>query len=58
MNRKDWRTVSKKDIGSETNEIRNELLPLLRAEEMKEALDTEKWVNRLAEEIEEKTLRA
>lgn len=50
MNRKDWRTVSEKDIGSDTHEIMNELLPLLRADEMKGALHTEKWVNRLVED--------
>jgi predicted nucleotidyltransferase component of viral defense system len=50
MNRKDWRIISERDIRSDTNEIKNELLPLLRTDEMREGLYTEKWVNRLVEE--------
>jgi len=50
MNRKDWRTVSEKDIGFDTNEIMNELIPVLRSDERKLTLDRERWASRLVEE--------
>lgn len=50
MHRKDWRIVSQDDVGSYTNEIKNELLPVLHTDGVKQASDTAKWVQRLVEE--------
>ena len=50
MNRKDWRTVSEKDIGFDTNELMNELIPVLRSDEAKLTLEPERWASRLVEE--------
>ena len=50
INRKDWRIVSEKDIGFDTNEIMNELIPVLRSDESKLTLEPERWASRLVEE--------
>ena len=43
INRKDWRIVSEKDIGFDTNEIMKELIPVLRTDEAELTLEPERW---------------
>ena len=50
MNRKDWRTVSEKDIGYSANELMNELVPVLRSHEINDDWDREAWASRLVDE--------
>jgi len=50
MNRKDWRTVSENDIGYSTNELMNELVPVLRADETYNTREPERWASLLVEE--------
>ncbi len=50
MNRKDWRTVSEKDIGYSANELMNELMPVLRSHEINDDSDREAWAFRLVDE--------
>jgi predicted nucleotidyltransferase component of viral defense system len=50
LNRKDWRTVSIDDIGFETRELREQLLPLLQSSFLNNFGDADQWALRLAEE--------
>jgi len=50
MNRKDWRTVSEKDIDYSADELMNELAPVLRSEERDNTRDPERWASRLVKE--------
>lgn len=50
MNRKDWRTVSEKDISYSANELMNELMPVLRSHEINNDRDHEAWASRLVDE--------
>ena len=50
MNRKDWRTVSEKDIGYSANELMNELAPVLRSDETDNTRDPARWASRLVKE--------
>lgn len=50
MNRKDWRILSEKDIDYDANEFMNELIPLLRSNEITGDGNHERWASRLVEE--------
>lgn len=50
MNRKDWRTVSEKDIAYSADELMNELAPVLRFEERDNTHNPERWASRLVKE--------
>jgi predicted nucleotidyltransferase component of viral defense system len=50
MNRKDWRTVSEKDINYHANVLMNELVPVLRSTVTDNINDPEKWASRLVED--------
>ena len=50
MNRKDWRTISEKDINYDANTLMNELAPVLRSTETENIHDLEKWASRLVED--------
>lgn len=50
MNRKDWRTVSVKDVSFEVSEVKNLLLPLLRNEVVAQVGQVTTWVARMVEE--------
>ena len=50
MNRKDWRTVSEKDINYDANTLMNELAPVLRSTGTENIHDFEKWASRLVED--------
>ncbi|MBM4082461.1 MAG: nucleotidyl transferase AbiEii/AbiGii toxin family protein [Planctomycetes bacterium] len=52
MNRKDWRTVSPKDIQFDIREIGNQLLPLVRAGFLRDAANPMKWAARLLKECQ------
>ena len=49
MNRKDWRTVSEKDIDYHANDLMNELVPVLRSVVTDNIHDPESWASRLVE---------
>lgn len=49
-NRKDWRTVSVKDVSFEASEVKNLLLPLLRNEVVAQVGPVTTWAARMAEE--------
>lgn len=51
--RKDWREVDIKDIVYDLNDIRNNLVPMLRSEEKENIDDIEKWINSLATKAKE-----
>jgi len=50
MNRKDWRNTSEQDISYDTNELMNELIPVLRTGEIKGGGDRWQWASRMVEE--------
>ena len=50
MNRKDWRTVSEKNIRYSANELMNELAPVLRSHEISDDYDREAWASHLVDE--------
>lgn len=50
MNRRDWRDASVRDVTFETDEIRNQLVPLLRSSRLAEVEDLGPWAGRLVEE--------
>ena len=50
MNRRDWRTVSDRDMGFEANEFQNSLLPLLRRDFLPGVDKNTDWATRLVEE--------
>jgi hypothetical protein len=50
MNRKDWRTVSEKDINYNATDLMNELLPVLRSSAADNIHHPEKWASRLVED--------
>lgn len=50
MNRRDWRTVSVGDVGFESQELREMLLPVLRTEFLASVGDFDAWAKRLADE--------
>jgi hypothetical protein len=57
MNRKDWRTVRRDEAGVEARDLRNDLLPLMRSEDIGRLGDSRTWTRRLVEECREQ-LRA
>jgi len=50
MNRKDWRTISEKDINYHANDLMNELAPVLRSTATDNIRDPEKWASGLVED--------
>ena len=50
MNRKDWRTISEKDINYDANTPMNELAPVLRSTATDNIRDPEKWASGLVED--------
>jgi predicted nucleotidyltransferase component of viral defense system len=50
MNRRDWREASVGDVTFETDEIRNQLVPLLRSSRLAEVEDLGTWAERLVGE--------
>ncbi|HYM96152.1 MAG TPA: nucleotidyl transferase AbiEii/AbiGii toxin family protein [Candidatus Sulfotelmatobacter sp.] len=54
MNRRDWRGVSADHLAYEKREVENELLPLLRIEEMPGPRALSKWANALLKECRER----
>jgi predicted nucleotidyltransferase component of viral defense system len=50
MNRTDWRNVSEKDIGYNVNEFMNELIPVLRSNEINDDSDRKTWAVRMVAE--------
>lgn len=50
MNRKDWRTIQLEDIGLETNEIRDQLLPVLRTAGQPGSKGPDEWGKTLVDE--------
>jgi predicted nucleotidyltransferase component of viral defense system len=50
MNRKDWRTVSEKDISYSANNLMNELAPFTRFTVTGDIQDPERWASRLVED--------
>ena len=51
MNRTDWRTVAIEDIGFETSELRDMLIPVLRADYLITVDDSNLWAERMLDEI-------
>ncbi len=50
MNRKDWRTVRAEDVDVDARELRNRLLPVVRADFIANAGDVQDWAARLVAE--------
>jgi len=50
MNRKDWRTVSVKDVGFEARELREQLTPMIRRNQPKDARQIDRWAKTLVRE--------
>ncbi len=53
MNRKDWRTVRIDDVGFEAQELRNQLLPVVRTAFLDDMADPNKWAKDLVDECRE-----
>ena len=54
MNRKDWRTASINDVGADPRELKNQLLPLMRADLADRVGGAEAWAKTLVETCREK----
>ena len=54
MSRKDWRTITLGDISYEPNELKNELIPMLRTQVASQLGDPKPWANKLASECAER----
>lgn len=54
VNRKDWRTVSPKDMAFETAELKQQLLPLLRTAEAHQLASADKWAGKLVRECRQR----
>lgn len=50
VNRKDWRTVSAKDVAFDASELEQQLLPLLRTAEAGQLVSSDKWGEKLVAE--------
>jgi hypothetical protein len=50
MNRKDWRTVSAKDVGFEARELREQLVPMIRKDRPQVAKHIDRWAKTLVRE--------
>jgi len=50
MNRKDWRTVSVKDVGLEVRELREQLIPMMRRDRPQTAMKIDRWTKGLVRE--------
>lgn len=53
MNRRDWRTVSVDDVGSDPGDVRAQLLPVLPAEVLEKRRPMEDWVGTMVRECRE-----
>jgi hypothetical protein len=51
--RKDWRTVAPSDVGFESDELKQNLIPVLHNKAIDEIKDEEAWAKRLVEECRE-----
>jgi len=54
MSRKDWRTVTVDDINYEPNELKNELIPMLRTQVASQLGDPKPWASKLVSECAER----
>jgi predicted nucleotidyltransferase component of viral defense system len=54
ISRKDWRTVSPADVAIEPNEVRTQLLPLLRADRAPARREVAAWTGKLVAETRER----
>jgi len=54
INRKDWRTVSSSDVKVDTNEVRTELLPMLRSDLAPARGNVAEWADKLVAECRER----
>lgn len=54
INRKDWRTVSTADVTADANEVRTELVPMLRADRVPAKRDVAAWAEKLVAECRER----
>ncbi len=54
MNRKDWRTVSVDDVTAEPDELKNQIVPLVRADAAGKPDDATRWATSLVEECRRK----
>jgi hypothetical protein len=52
-NRKDWRTVRQDEVGAEARDLQNDLLPLMRSEDLGRLGDPRTWTRRLVDECRE-----
>ena len=53
MSRRDWREVSPEDVGYDTNELHNALLPTLRRDYVSNIRDARSWADRMVLECQE-----
>jgi hypothetical protein len=54
MSHKDWRTVTVDDINYEPNELKNELIPMLRTQVASQLGDPKPWASKLVSECAER----
>ncbi len=54
MSRKDWRTITLRDISYEPNELKNELIPMLRTQVASQLGDPKPWASKLVSECAER----